>query len=201
MLVGGVLLILGAFLYSLATIPGVSWLHDAGTALIVAGLSLIVSTASGKEAVRQQHAKDANIERKYKIYAPLYTELKQLWQYLESATQGRGPYPAQILVGGEPKIQETRAERLQGPVPRLTYWQTFKSDYRIDDFTRPTRELLDEVERLAMAYNAAAKVHTLDQQAQTAAADLSKKVREAMDRFEEGFLYIQEHYQGGNPPI
>src|SRR6266852_9471840 len=39
LVVGGVLLIIGVLLYSLSTIPKVSWLHDAGTALLVAGLS------------------------------------------------------------------------------------------------------------------------------------------------------------------
>ncbi len=47
LVVGGVLLIIGVLLYSLSTIPKMSWLHDAGTALLVAGLSLIISTASG----------------------------------------------------------------------------------------------------------------------------------------------------------
>src|SRR5690242_19728210 len=89
LVIGGVLLLAGVLLYSLSTIPKVSWLHDAGTALLVAGLSLIISTASGKEAVRQQHAKDANLERKDKIYGPLYIELKQLWERLVGAGDGR----------------------------------------------------------------------------------------------------------------
>jgi hypothetical protein len=90
--VGGVLLIIGVLLYFLATIPRVSWLHDAGTALLVAGLSLIISTASGREAVRQQHTTDVNIERKEKIYGPLYIELKHLWERLEEASAVRASY-------------------------------------------------------------------------------------------------------------
>ena len=38
--------------------------HNLGLAAFVAGLSLIVSTTSGKEAVRQQYAKEANLRPK-----------------------------------------------------------------------------------------------------------------------------------------
>lgn len=149
LVVGGVLLVAGVLLYALATIPRVSWLHDAGTALLVAGLSLIISTASGKEAVRQQHAKDANLERKDKIYGPLYIEIKQLWERLVEAGEGKASYPHWIEgVGEEPgRIQR------YFQVPKFSVWPDLKSDYRIDNFTESARQLLNEVQRLAAAYN------------------------------------------------
>lgn len=151
LVVGGVLLIIGVLLYSLSTIPKVSWLHDAGTALLVAGLSLIISTASGKEAVRQQHAKDANVERKEKIYGPLYIELKQLWERLEEASGGRTSYPHWIQGAGE---EPGRAQRYF-QVPTFSVWPDLKSDYRVGHFTESACELLNDVLRLAAAYNSA----------------------------------------------
>jgi hypothetical protein len=151
LVVGGVLLIAGVILYSLSTIPKVSWLHDAGTALLVAGLSLIISSASGKEAVRQQHAKDVNVERKDKIYGPLYIELKQLWECLEEASGGRASYPHWIEGAGEEPARTQRYFR----VPTFSVWPDFKSDYRIGHFTESACRLLNDVQRLAAAYNSA----------------------------------------------
>jgi hypothetical protein len=151
LVVGGVLLIVGVLLYSLAIIPKVSWLHDAGTALLVAGLSLIISTASGREAVRQQHAKDVNVECKEKIYGPLYIELKQLWERLEEASGGRASYPHWIEGAGK---EPGRTQRYF-QVPTFSVWPDLKSDYRIGNFTESARELLNDVQRLAAAYNSA----------------------------------------------
>ena len=151
LVIGGVLLLAGVLLYALATIPKVSWLHDAGTALLVAGLSLIISTASGKEAVRQQHAKDANLERKDKIYGPLYIELKQLWERLVEAGDGRASYPHWIEgVGEEPGRTQRYFQ-----VPTFSVWPDLKSDYRIDNFTESACRLLNDVQRLAATYNSA----------------------------------------------
>src|SRR6266849_3367892 len=151
LVVGGVLLIAGVLLYSLSTIPKVSWLHDAGTALLVAGLSLIISTASGKEAVRQQHAKDANVERKENIYGTLYIELKQLWKRLEEARSGKDSYPHWIEgVGKEPGRTQRYFQ-----VPKFSVWPDLKSDYRIGHFTESACRLLNDVQRLAAAYNSA----------------------------------------------
>lgn len=314
---------MGALLYGLATIPRVSWLHDLGTALFVTGLSLIVSTASGKEAVRQQHAKDANIDRKDKIYAPLYVELKQLWERFEDASKGEGSYPHWIQGLGEvPTYTQLMPYAVHLPFPGFTRWPDFKSDHRINDFTPIARELLNELQQHVVAYNTAiaateepnadvltpyltSAVDTIlkspgyqewqqqvqagtrvrgdidswyerikrlcdnssalfaqeaevwlnnfgargwllagnldeavssvrenyhhisvptpppqawfreifqlawpeinelpvNQQARLVASALLKKVREAKDHFEEGFLYIRDNYEGGNPPI
>jgi len=153
LVVGGVLLIVGVLLYSLAIIPKVSWLHDAGTALLVAGLSLIISTASGREAVRQQHAKDVNVERKEKIYGPLYIELKQLWERLEEASGGKASYPHWIEGAGE-ELDSAKSTRYF-QVPKFSCWPDLKSDYRIGHFTESARKLLNDVEQLAAAYNSA----------------------------------------------
>ena len=101
--VGGILLVAGLLLLVLATALKVDWLRDAGGAMFVAGLSLIISASSGKEAVRQQNAKEANIRRKDEIYGPLYIELKQVWERLEEASRGTSAYPHWIQgVGEEP---------------------------------------------------------------------------------------------------
>lgn len=147
LIIGAALLVLGILLYSLATIPGVSWLHDAGTALLVAGISLIVSTASGKEAVRQQHAKDANIERKNALYAPVYSELRQLWELFEHASKGEAPYPHWVEIKGAgetPGYTQLLPYALHSPFPRFTCWPDFQSDHRAYDFTPKAQALLKQ---------------------------------------------------------
>jgi len=151
--VGGILLIAGLLLLVLAAALKVDWLRDAGGALFVAGLSLIISTSSGKEAVRQQNAKEANVRRKDEIYGPLHAELKQLRERLEDTSTGKQPYPKWIDGAGNEPDYSRYVHNYMGPTFRL--WPEFKGDHRIDNFTESARKILDEVQNRAATYNVA----------------------------------------------
>jgi len=68
-------------------------LQAAGTAMLAAGLTIITTTLTSKESIRQQFAKDANITRKDAIYGPLFIELKQIYDWLDEAKKKEGRYP------------------------------------------------------------------------------------------------------------
>src|SRR5258708_7605527 len=61
----------------LIAIP-LGFLQTAGIALLATALSLISSTITGRQAVHQQFAKDANLVRKNESYAPLQEELNPI---------------------------------------------------------------------------------------------------------------------------
>lgn len=128
-------------------------LQAAGTAMLAAGLTIITTTLTNRESIRQQFAKDANISRKYAIYGPLFVELKQIYEWLDEAKKKEGRYPYYIYgAGGEP--EETKY--LRNPIyPTFHTWPEFKQDYRIDSFTLRARALLDEAQGLMVDYNGA----------------------------------------------
>lgn len=125
----------------------------AGTAILAAGLTIITTTLTGKEATRQQFAKEANTLRKDTIYGPLFIELKIINEWLNLAQTGDGPYPRYIFgAGGEP--ESTRYQR-NTLYPTFLQWPQFRSDYRVGSFRPATCELLDRVQELIVAYNQA----------------------------------------------
>jgi len=128
-------------------------LQAAGTAMLAAGLTIITTTLTNRESIRQQFAKDANIIRKDAIYGPLFIELKQIYEWLDEAKKKEGRYPYYIYgAGGEP----ADTKYLRNPIyPTFHTWPQFKQDYRINSFTLRARALLDEVERLMANYNGA----------------------------------------------
>ncbi len=153
-LVGGILFISGLLLLVLATALKIVWLHDAGGTLFVAGLSLTISTAISKEAVRQQYAKEANVRRKEILYGPLYTELKQLWERFDQASRGLSPYPHWIFgVGNVPSPLGLVPPYKVGTTFKC--WPEFKDSHYLDQFTKGAYQLFNEVQKLAATYNKA----------------------------------------------
>ncbi len=128
-------------------------LQAAGTAMLAAGLTIITTTLTNRESIRQQNAKEANIIRKGAIYGPLFIELKQIYEWLDEAQRKEGRYPYYIYgAGGEPEVTESLRNL---NYPTFQCWPQFKQDYRIDSFTPRARTLLDEAQRLIVNYNRA----------------------------------------------
>ena len=61
-------------------------------------LTVVVGALTGREAVHQQYAKEANLRRKTDSYGPLHEEMKALREALDAAQAGRTPYPRRIAV-------------------------------------------------------------------------------------------------------
>lgn len=147
MILGSVMIIAGIVLLTIS----IGWVQIAGGALLAAGLALVSSVGTGKEAIHQQFAKEANIQRKAEIYGPLHAELKKLRERLEEANTGKGSYPKWINgAGNEPSHGMYVSS---DPVPTFQLWPELKSDYRIDNFTQSARNILEETQRLAAIYN------------------------------------------------
>lgn len=145
----------------------------AGTAILAAGLTIITTTLTGKEATRQQFAKEANTLRKDTIYGPLFIELKIINEWLDLAQTGDGPYPRYIFgAGGEP--ESTRYQR-NTLYPTFLQWPQFRSDYRVDSFRPATRELLDRVQGLMVTYNQTVE-HTMDASVEALAPAIKKAI-------------------------
>jgi hypothetical protein len=147
--IGAIMVIASVFLIAFPN----GLLQAAGTAMLAAGLTIITTTLTNKESIRQQFAKDANITRKDTIYGPLFIELKQIYDWLDEAKKKEERYPFYIYgVGGEP--DSTRYLR-NTSYPTFLQWPQFKQDYRIDNFTHGARTLLDETQQLIVDYNIA----------------------------------------------
>ncbi len=128
----------------------IDWLHDPGLAAFVAGLSLIISTASGKEAVRQQYAKEANLLRKTDVYGPLHAEFKVLIDELQGALEAKRPLIRRINITGA-NDAEPYYGGFQGPILQL--WAGFRVTYVRDDFTHLTCRQLDLINETAQQFN------------------------------------------------
>jgi hypothetical protein len=147
----GAILTLGVSVLLLATTTG--WLQVTGGALFAGSIGLISSLWTGRAAVHQQFAKDANVQRKIEVYGPLHAELKKLREWLEDASKGKQPYPKWIDgAGDEPAFSKYGHNYL---VPTFRLWPEFKGDYRIDNFTESARKILDEAQHRAATYNVA----------------------------------------------
>jgi len=71
-------------------------LKTIGGAVLGSGLAVIVGTLTGREAIHQQYAKEANLRRKTDSYGPLHEEFKALRETLDQARSGDAPYPRRI---------------------------------------------------------------------------------------------------------
>ncbi len=131
----------------------VGLLQVAGGALLGTALSLISTSVASKQAVRQQFAKEANLVRKTEVYGPLHEEVKRLYDILDGVLAGTEPCPRWIA-GAEEEPEKAKYPHRYKPAA-FEQWPEFKTNYHIDDFTREARGILDEVLRLATAYNAA----------------------------------------------
>ena len=145
--------------------------------MLAAGLTIITTTLTNRESIRQQFAKDANIIRKERIYGPLFTELKQLDEWLDEAKKKEGPYPDNIHgASGEPK--NTQRDLI---CPTFLEWPQFKQDYRTDSFKLGTRILLDEAQRLVVDYN-----HAMEAAVEPAVNVLAPHIEKAISAWMEG---------------
>jgi hypothetical protein len=140
-----------------ATAKTAAWLQSPGTAVIGAGLAVLVSSLTGQRAVSEQYHKEANLQRKRDYYAPLHTDVKSALDRFLEVRSGRAGYPRQVGLLLDP------ADGIPGLTARtppdggtLGRWAAFRSDSRIDNFNARGRELLDEVFDKARVYNVAA---------------------------------------------
>jgi hypothetical protein len=147
-MLGVVAIIVGIFL--IATRVGL--LQVAGGALLGTALALISSTIAGRQAVRQQYAKEANLARKRESYVPLHDELIKLHNILEEAYTGKQPFPKWIKGADEEPARALYSNEYNPATFEL--WPGFKNDSHANDFSKEAHSTLDEVFRLATAYNA-----------------------------------------------
>ena len=54
-------------------------------------LTLTITLVTGREAVREQNAKEANITRKYTYYIPIFNELKQIYDIFRRSKTEKPP--------------------------------------------------------------------------------------------------------------
>lgn len=149
-----VLILVGALIFVMGYVHLIALLQALGGLLVGAGLSALVGALTGRWAIQQQSAKEANVWRKEHTYGPLYTELKAVRTALDKAEKGEAPAPQRIDNGVE-------VHREGGiPIPphsslTLRYWPEFRRDYRDTEFKIPTREQLNKVDELTTIYNTA----------------------------------------------
>lgn len=176
----------------LIAIP-LGFLQTAGIALLATALSLISSTITGRQAVHQQFAKDANLVRKNESYAPLQEELNKLHDFLKAAHEGTEPYPAWIQ-GAEKEPEKAKYQQHKYNPATFKRWSEFKRNYHAGHFSREAHSILDEVFRLATAYNAAiALTH------QPSINALTKPIATAVQAVtkERDFQEWEEQYKSG----
>ncbi len=146
LVVGGVMLVVGTRLNVAA------W-NTAGIAVFSTGLTVTVGTLSGREAVLQQYAKDANLRRKTDTYGPLHAELRALRKVLDRARAGDAPYPRQIAV--DPIVADPFREVNDRDNSALRVWASFSNTYHAGEFSTHARALFDQEQESARQYNAA----------------------------------------------
>lgn len=123
-----------------------------GAILLGVGVSALVSTFTGRSAIRHQSAKEANLWRKEHTYGPLYAEVKAVRSALFEAHVGNAPVPLRIDNG----IDIPRAIIFFQPSSlTLQLWPELRRGYHDTDFKVTTREQLNRVDENATAYNAA----------------------------------------------
>lgn len=139
-------LVVLALAYLLPPWKNVGWPQVAGASLFATGLSVLISTLTGRQAIHEQYAKEANLQRKREIYGPLHSELKALRIRLDGAHEGTSPYPETLQMAG--KI--VGLPMMQGHYPRLVlqWWPAFKQDFRIDNFSEETQKQFDDLYHL-----------------------------------------------------
>ena len=118
-----------------------------------AALSLVITNITGREAVLQQNAKEANIARKGTYYIPVFNELKQIYDILGEAKQKRLPYPQWISGLGDKQFHMMVWHKY--PMPSFKNWVTFKEEPYRGNFTEKACKLFDEVQKSGADYNQA----------------------------------------------
>lgn len=125
-----------------------------GGAALGSGLAVIVGTLTGREAVHQQYAKEANLRRKTDSYGPLHEEFKALRETLDQARADDAPYPRQIATAA-PVTEMPLFGLPERDGPTLRTWSAFEGNYHADDFSTVARATFDRTQEAARDYNAA----------------------------------------------
>ncbi len=149
LIAGGILFVVGARAHD------DTW-KTVGGIVLGSGLTVIVGALTGREAVHQQYAKEANLRRKTDSYGPLHEETKALRESLDAAQAGRVPYPRRIAVDPTATLPSMDIMgTLDRGGPCLRTWSAFKGNYHADDFSPVARAIFDRTQESARRYNAA----------------------------------------------
>ncbi len=146
LIAGGIMFVVGARAHD------DTW-KTVGGIVLGSGLTVVVGTLTGREAVHQQYAKEANLRRKTDSYGPLHEEMKALRAVLDAAHAGHAPYPRRIAVDLAATQPFIGMPDRDGPCLRA--WSDFKGNYHADDFSPSARAILDRAQETARRYNAA----------------------------------------------
>src|SRR3989442_1297197 len=178
--------IIGEFLHN-------TLLQGLAAVFVGSALTLTITLVTGREAVREQNAKEANITRKYTYYIPVFNELKQIYDILGEAKQKSLPYPQCISgIGNEAPTSVVWAKY---PIPTFTNWGTFKEDPYRSNFTEKACKLFDEVQKSSVDYNKAVRkakdpvIHILNPKIDTAFREWANS---------DDFKQWKEETNGGN---
>src|SRR5258708_25152169 len=124
------LMVVGALLFLAPGLKGTIW-QTIGGVLVGTGFTMLVTTITSQQSVFEQYKKDANLERKTKVYGPLHAELKELREIFDEAQARRQPYPLWIEIL-EDDFQPSLYLTGHTP-PTFSYWPSFKKNYLVDD--------------------------------------------------------------------
>jgi len=145
---GGILFVVGARVHD------DTW-KTVGGIVLGSGLTVVVGALTGREAVHQQYAQEANLRRKTDSYGPLHAETKALRAALDTAHGGHAPYPRRVAVDlttTQPVVDIM--DTLDRGNLSLRVWSDFKGNYHADDFSPAARAILDRTQEAARRYNA-----------------------------------------------
>jgi hypothetical protein len=147
--------ILFCFLCALvATLTGLALANNQLAAVGLAFLTLAagawLTRATGQAAIAQQFAREAHVQTKREVYAPLEVELRHLLSWLDGAMDGSNAFPECIDIGA------VSAEELLGRPQGCAIcqeWPTILAGHLIERFSPAARVELDAIVEAAARYN------------------------------------------------
>jgi len=142
-MVAGLLIVLGLVLLRFLPAEGLI-----GAGVLGAGLSVLVASVTGSQAVRQQYAAGANLLRKERYYAPVHAELRRLRGRLEEAAAGMAPYPMEVRPEPGPPVIAAGFN-----VVPFQEWTQIRHDSHANEFKLATQHALAVVEQCVLNYN------------------------------------------------
>jgi hypothetical protein len=161
-----------------------------GGIVLGAGLSAMIGTLTGRQAVRQQSAKDANVVRKRELYGPLYDEVKAVHLAFAEAKEGKAPFPQWIDDGSAAQLPAIPIYPSLGSGLTLRCWPEIRRGYRYTDFSPSAQALFDAVQTLARTYNTEVEAART-----TAIGILAAKADAAITTLRESERYQRRHEQ------
>jgi hypothetical protein len=148
-----IFIVVGVILLLLPLLKNTVW-QTIGGILLGTGLTILVTTTTAGQSSREQYRKEANLQRKIDVYGPFHAEMKVLREIFDKAHARTVPYPRWIEIPG---VEHPNSLRFVNTtmLPTFYYWPTFKTDYRIDNFSPEAQILFNEVQNLTVAYGKA----------------------------------------------